>query len=242
MQRDTNADFSRSLSLLVTFFSIELLRVVEGMHQAGFIHGDLKIDNCLLRLEDVPGGAAALSSIYSPTGEQGWSCKGIKLIDFGRTIETGLFPVGQEFLSDWAVDAKDCFEMRERKPWTYQADYFGLAGIVYCLLFGKYIEVSSITTSIDGANKRFKISTPFKRYWQGNIWSNLFDILLNPTLLRPEGHLPLCDDLAALRQEMESWLQSNCIKRMGAGSLSASWSKDSVGKFHRPMYTMQFII
>ena len=40
--------------LLVMFFSIELLRLVEAMHSAGFIHGDLKIDNCLLRLEDVP--------------------------------------------------------------------------------------------------------------------------------------------------------------------------------------------
>ncbi|TFY82112.1 hypothetical protein EWM64_g1903, partial [Hericium alpestre] len=38
--------------LLVVFFTIELLRLLEGMHAAGFIHGDLKIDNCLVRLED----------------------------------------------------------------------------------------------------------------------------------------------------------------------------------------------
>ena len=217
--------------LLVMFFSIELLRLVEGMHQAGFIHGDLKIDNCLLRLEDVPGGAAALSSIYSPTGEQGWSYKGIKLIDFGRTIETGLFPVGQQFLADWSVDAKDCFEMRERRPWTYQADYFGLAGIVYCLLFGKYIEASSVTTNTDGTNKRFKISTPFKRYWQGNIWSSLFDVLLNPTFVRPDGQLPLCNELAATRKEMESWLQSNCNR--SSGTLKGLLKKIEVSVYSR---------
>ena len=217
--------------LLVMFFSIELLRLMEGIHQAGFIHGDLKIDNCLLRLEDVPGGAAALSSIYSPTGAQGWSYKGIKLIDFGRTIETGLFPVGQQFLADWSVDAKDCFEMRECRPWTYQADYFGLAGIVYCLLFGKYIEASSIITSTDGTNKRFKISTPLKRYWQGNIWSNLFDVLLNPTFVRPSGDLPLCNELAATRKEMESWLQSNCNR--SSGTLKGLLKKIEVSVYSR---------
>lgn len=50
--------------LLVMFFAIELLRLMESMHSAGFIHGDLKIDNCLLRLEEVPGGAAAWSGTY----------------------------------------------------------------------------------------------------------------------------------------------------------------------------------
>jgi len=204
--------------LLVIFFAIELLRLIEGMHSAGFIHGDLKIDNCLLRLEDVPGGAAALSSIYSPSGEQGWSHKGIKLIDFGRTIETGLFPVGQQFIADWPVDAKDCLEMRENRPWTYQADYYGLAGIVYCLLFGKYIEISSVIITPQmsaGTSPRYKISTPFKRYWQSNIWSNLFDILLNPGSVRTDGQLPLCEELSAVRKEMQAWLQSNCNRSSG---------------------------
>lgn len=204
--------------LLVMFFSIELLRLIEGMHSAGFIHGDLKIDNCLLRLEDVPGGASGLSSIYSPSGEQGWSCKGIKLIDFGRTIETALFPVGQQFIADWPVDAKDCLEMRENRPWTYQADYYGLAGVIYCLLFGKYIEASSVAVvppTADRSAARYKVATLFKRYWQGSIWSNLFDILLNSGSVRPGGQLPLCEELRTARREMETWLQANCNRSSG---------------------------
>lgn len=220
--------------LLVMFFSIELLRLVEGMHRAGFIHGDLKIDNCLLRLEDVPGGAAALSGIYSPLGEQGWSYKGIKLIDFGRTIETGLFPVGQQFIADWPVDAKDCPEMRENRPWTYQADYYGLAGIVYCLLYGKYIETSSVTMASQMSTEgspRYKISTPFKRYWQSSIWSNLFDILLNPGTVRADGRLPLCEELGAVRKEMETWLQSNCNR--SSGTLKGLLKKIEVSVYSR---------
>ena len=196
--------------LLVMFFSIELLRLVEAMHNAGFIHGDLKIDNCLLRLEDVPGGATAWSSRYQPSGEGGWSYKGLKVIDFGRTIDTKLFSPDQQFIADWATDDRDCFEVRENRPWTYQTDYFGLAGIIYCMLFGKYIQASSVVTHMHEGVQKHKIATPFKRYWQTDIWNRLFDILLNPCLVRPAGELPVCDALRGLRKEMEQWLQANC--------------------------------
>ena len=197
--------------LLVFFFTIELLRLVDAMHSAGFIHGDLKIDNCLLRLEEVPGGAAAWSGTYQATGEGGWSYKGLKVIDFGRTIDTRLFPPGQQFIADWPTDERDCLEIRENKPWTYQTDYFGLAGIIYCMLFGKYIQTSSIMTCADEFGvQRSKIATPFKRYWQTDIWNRLFDTLLNPSLVLSNGELPICDALAGLRREMEQWLQSNC--------------------------------
>ena len=198
--------------LLVMFFSIELLRLVEAIHNAGFIHGDLKIDNCLLRLEDVPGGATAWSSTYQPSGEGGWSYKGLKVIDFGRTIDTRLFPHDQQFIADWDTDERDCFEVRENRPWTYQTDYFGLAGIIYCMLFGKYIQASSVLAFIDEDEgiQKYRIATPLKRYWQTDIWNRLFDTLLNPCLVRPNGDLPVCDELGELRNEMEDWLQANC--------------------------------
>ena len=44
----------------------------------------------------------------------------------------------------------------------------------------------------------------------GELWTRLFDVLLNPTLVRPDGKLPVTDELAALRTEMETWLQANC--------------------------------
>ena len=204
--------------LLAVFFSIELLRLVESLHSVGFIHGDLKIDNCLLRLEDVPGGVSAWSSSYQPSGEGGWACKGLRIIDFGRAIDTRLFPNGQQYLADWKTDDRDCFEVRENKPWTYQTDYFGLAGIIYCMLFGKYIQSSAISTTPSdghGHGTRCKISTPFKRYWQTGLWSRLFDILLNSSFVRPDGSLPLCPELAELRNEMEKWLQANCNRSSG---------------------------
>jgi checkpoint serine/threonine-protein kinase len=200
--------------LLVFFFTIELLRFLEGMHAAALIHGDLKIDNCLLRLEELPGGASSLSGIYQPTGEGSWKYRGIKVIDFGRTIDTSLFPArhSQEFIADWPTDDRDCFEIREGRPWTYQTDYFGLAGIVYCMLFGKYIEASSVMHAPDSTDSEpiYKIATPFKRYWQTDILTRLFDTLLNPCRVREDRSLPICDELRSVRVEMERWLQSNC--------------------------------
>ncbi|KAF9810051.1 hypothetical protein IEO21_07133 [Rhodonia placenta] len=198
--------------LLVMFFTIELMRILEGMHRAGFIHGDMKIDNCLLRLEDVPGPASAWSSMYSPDGEGGWSYKGIKLIDFGRTIDTRLFPAGQQYIAEWPTDPRDCLEIRENRPWTFQTDYFGLAGIIYCMLYGKYIEASSVVPAAPSPQgiERYKLATSMKRYWQVDLWTRLFDLLLNSCLMRSDGELPLCDEMAELRVEMETWLQANC--------------------------------
>lgn len=192
--------------LLVVFFTIELLRLLEGIHARGFIHGDLKIDNCLLRLEDVPGGSSAWSSAYHPDGSGGWSYKGIKLIDFGRTIDTRQFPKGQLFVADWPTDVRDCREMREGEPWTYQPDYFGLAGIVYCMLYGRYFDEKSV---VEGQEGTYKLSASFKRYWQVDLWTELFDLLLNPTLVRPGGQLPLCAELTSIRLKFEEWLQKN---------------------------------
>jgi len=136
---------------LAIFFTIELLRVIESLHRSQFIHGDMKIDNCLVRLDAVPsseGGASAWSNQYSASGANGWRHKGMKLIDFGRGIDLSLFPAGEEqkFKADWKVDERDCVEMREGREWSYETDYFGLASICYCMLFGKYIATETTTT------------------------------------------------------------------------------------------------
>jgi checkpoint serine/threonine-protein kinase len=120
--------------LVVMFFAVELMKIVEGLHRAGFIHGDLKIDNCLVRLNSIDN--AAWAGQYDAGGANGWASKGVRIIDFGRAIDMSLFPDGQTFIADWAVDQRDCAEMREARPWSYQADYHGLASVFYCMLFG----------------------------------------------------------------------------------------------------------
>jgi checkpoint serine/threonine-protein kinase len=143
--------------LAAVFFAVELLRLVEGLHRADFIHGDLKIDNCLVRLDECRGW----SSQYDRTGGNGWSAKGIRLIDFGRAIDLQCFPAGrkQTFVADWPVDSRDCQEIRTGRPWSFEADYHGIASICYCMLFGKYIS-TEVAPSLpeDGIQKRYRIA------------------------------------------------------------------------------------
>ncbi|KAH9807736.1 hypothetical protein DFH28DRAFT_1088760 [Melampsora americana] len=178
--------------LLAMFFIIELIRVIEGLHEAGFIHGDLKIDNCLVRLQSVPGGSKSWSSIYNSNGANGWGSKGLKLIDYGRSIDTSVFPTGQEFIVEWETDEFDCNEMRNGKPWSFQPDYHGILSIAHCLLFGSFM------------TEKDSIKPPLKRYHQIGLWSKLFEICLNPT------SLPNLSNLKNCRLEMEDWLTENC--------------------------------
>jgi checkpoint serine/threonine-protein kinase len=164
--------------LVAMFFTIELLKLVEGLHSNGFIHGDLKIDNCLVRLDAIPsseGGTSAWSAQYDRNGRNGWNRKGVKLIDFGGAIDTSLFPAGekQTFVADWKTDERDCMEMREGKTWSYQTDYWGLASVAYCLLFGKYIQTEQVE---EGGAKRYRIATPLKRVSEVWTWLHFSQI------------------------------------------------------------------
>ncbi|KAG9008501.1 hypothetical protein FRB90_008843, partial [Tulasnella sp. 427] len=83
------------------------------------------------------------------------------------------------------------------------------------------------TTTVDGPDgvRRYKIATPLKRYWNTDLWSRLFDVLLNPRLVRPDQKLPVSNELAVLKEEMEQWLVVNSVKGKGGVTLKAMLKK-----------------
>ncbi|CEN62000.1 Putative Spindle assembly checkpoint protein SLDA [Aspergillus calidoustus] len=213
---------------LAMFFTIELFRTVEALHACGVLHGDIKADNCLIRFEDKPASAPfnEYSSDprefhYSPSGSYGWSSKGLSLIDFGRGIDMRAFHPNVQFIADWKTGEHECNEIREMRPWTHQIDLYGLAGTVHVMLFGKYIE----SAATDATSKSYRIREPLKRYWERDIWADVFDLLLNPGSKRwaqMERHgeeipntstLPVLNSMRHLRARMESWLLVNAEKK-----------------------------
>ena len=207
---------------IAMFFTIELLRTIEAMHNVDILHGDLKADNCLVRLS--PTGEE-WDPAYQPDGSGGWACKGLCLIDFGRGIDMRAFNPDVQFVADWKTGKQDCVEMRELRPWTYQVDYYGIAGVVHSLLFGRYIEdmivddkVVGTTDGGIGAKKKYKLREGLKRYWQTDLWGSLFEILLNPgTALEAEegGKMPVVRGLRVVRERMEEWLSGEGGRRNG---------------------------
>jgi checkpoint serine/threonine-protein kinase len=191
------------------------------------LHGDLKADNCLLRLDFAPTDAP-LASQYKPDGSGGWSARGVVLIDFGRGIDMRSFPPDVQFIADWKTGDQDCAEMREGRPWTWQIDYHGLAGIVHCLLFGKYIETIRCDPQgglLGAGGRRYRVRESLKRYWQTDIWADCFELLLNPgAFVEQEGEgagakMPVLRSMKRLRERMEEWLKANCERGTGLKAL-----------------------
>ncbi|KAF1979971.1 checkpoint protein kinase-like protein [Bimuria novae-zelandiae CBS 107.79] len=208
---------------LAMFFTIELFRTVEALHSKGLIHGDLKADNILIRF-DTLSKDEQWGCQYKRDGRDGWASKGITLIDFGRGIDMKVFKPDVQFIADWPTTEADCAEMRELRPWTYQIDYHGLAGIVHNLLFGKYISTVAerAATLGAGATKSYRIKESLKRYWQTEIWQEALDLLLNP-LMHLEGEegrkMPVSRGMREVREKMEAWLEANCEKGVGLKAL-----------------------
>lgn len=228
--------------VLAMFFSVELLRTVEALHAKQILHGDLKPDNCLLRIDDLPfaTSAAGLSSQWRADGSGGWAARGVTLIDFGRGIDMRAFDPAVQFVADWKTDAHDCAEAREGRPWTWQLDYHGLANNIHTLLFGKYIDVvradaAGVAALGTIAARRYRVREPLKRYWQTDLWAECFDVLLNPA-----GHvdaedgrrLPVARSLRRVRERMEAWLEANCEKGVGLKTLVARVEGMAKGRRH----------
>ncbi|PWY78248.1 hypothetical protein BO70DRAFT_317027 [Aspergillus heteromorphus CBS 117.55] len=226
--------------VLAMFFTVELFRTVEALHQNGILHGDIKADNCLVRLDDKPATPPSLTELdeeatadprevhYSPRGLYGWRSKGLSLIDFGRSIDMHAFQPSVQFTADWASSKHECNEVRENRPWTHQIDLYGLAGTVHIMLFGKYLE--SVPTSDSPVTRTYRIRESLKRYWERDIWNDVFDLLLNPgqerwAHIEREGNnpaafvsenppiLPVTNSMRYLRERMEAWLVVNAEKK-----------------------------
>ncbi|KAF3850331.1 hypothetical protein F7725_020050 [Dissostichus mawsoni] len=86
----------------------------------------------------------------------------------GESIDMNLFPEGTAFTGKCLTSGFQCSEMLSGKPWSYQTDYFGIAGTVYCMLFGTYMQVTS-----EGGEWKTK------GVFRSDLWLDFFHCLLN---------------------------------------------------------------
>ncbi|CAL8579034.1 hypothetical protein XPA_004797 [Xanthoria parietina] len=59
--------------------------------------------------------------------------------------------------------------------------------------------------------KRWRIKEPLKRYWQQELWGDLFELLLNPMRhvdCEEDAQMPVMKGLKACREGMEAWLEA----------------------------------
>ena len=145
--------------MISTHISFLILGI--GIYQ----HADIKPDNWVL------------TSSSSGNDQASWD---LMLVDFGRSIDLekvarqGSNPLRTKFKGNVAAEDMECGSMRKGLPWGIDLDFFGLAASSFLLLFGIHMEVIE-----DRRSGKWRIHKPLRRYWQKDLWSSLFDALLN---------------------------------------------------------------
>ncbi|XP_070843366.1 mitotic checkpoint serine/threonine-protein kinase BUB1 [Chaetodon trifascialis] len=176
---------------LVMYFTVCILNMVEQLHSIRVIHADIKPDNFLLGERFLENKCFEAENVDH----------GLVLIDLGQSIDMELFPEGTAFTSKCMTSGFQCTEMLSGKPWNYQTDYFGIAGTVYCMLFGTYMQV----TNEGGV---WRTNGAFRRNPHSDLWQHFFHTLLN---------VPDCDSppsLRSLRCQLASVLQQNYSSKL----------------------------
>lgn len=236
---------SRGLDeVLVAFFTVEILQTILAVHEVGvfhqfnsqIIHGDLKIDNVLLRLDldqdwstfEYNGGG------HNAAGP--WDNVGVQLIDWGVSIDMNSFEEGQMFKSGKKSDAStDCWAVRNELEWSFDIDWYGVASIIHVMFFGlisqlklgTYMTVREETFTPELISSMFEDRIPFvaptvprlviasslKRYWNVGMWKRVFEFLLNA------GYYERCIACDGVRREVE--------RAMGE---VAAWLKERDGR------------
>ncbi|EKX40678.1 hypothetical protein GUITHDRAFT_75304, partial [Guillardia theta CCMP2712] len=134
-----------------------------------------------------------------------FSARGVRLIDFGLSIDRRLYEEGTTFVGRSGTSSFECAEMKEGRAWTEQGDLHALCGVIHALLHNEYMEVEA--KAEEGQRLVRMPRMGFKRYWQVSMWTEFFSSLLNV------GSCEQVPDKRTRREELEGYFERNESKR-----------------------------
>lgn len=137
---------------VVLFFAVKMLETLEAVHESGVIHSDFTLDNVLIRDE----GAALGQNEYSPDGDNGWSRKGILVVDFNSAVDTRHSTVQGDTPEAIVAHAsrlgnkhlKEEYRIPGAEKWAFNADCFAVSVCVARLLGLEGFDCASSEKSI----------------------------------------------------------------------------------------------
>eukprot|EP00644_Phytophthora_capsici_P004416 jgi/Phyca11/109913/e_gw1.17.617.1 len=177
-----------------------MLRCIELLHSVNVLHGDIKPDNWLM----IPGKPGS-TGIQEPGKTNNFKAGDLYLIDYGRSIDLSFYPKGTVFRGNCHARGFQCVEMLTKQHWTHQIDTFAFLGTMHCMLFGEYMEVKPRRNS--KGSMQWGIVRPFKRYWQIDMWKDIFHELLNVSSCLEQP------SLLNLRRRLENYFATDASRQ-----------------------------
>ena len=147
--------------------SLGIFMAMRQLHESKIVHNDIKPDNILYHLSDEQDDVT------------------VSLIDIGRGVDLELLPPNTVLFGDSSTESFRCVEMREHTPWLWQADTYGVACVIHCMIFGQYMEVDRVKDEMTGETfirSRSKLPRTYDE-----VWEDVFKALLNCSSISPEN-------------------------------------------------------
>ncbi|KRY90860.1 Checkpoint serine/threonine-protein kinase BUB1, partial [Trichinella pseudospiralis] len=152
--------------------TLDMLKILRHLHRCKVIHGNIRPEAFLFLGIDMSKGQIETADQADFWIQGSVAC--LQIADFGNAVDLNLLPDGYRFSHEQHVDHLLCCEMRDKKPWTYQIDCFGLLNSVHWLIFGRRLDAFKLPTSDHWSANIFTRCS-----WDAKMWSWLFDTFLN---------------------------------------------------------------
>ncbi|XP_063253839.1 mitotic checkpoint serine/threonine-protein kinase BUB1 beta [Prinia subflava] len=172
----------------ITFLVVhDLLHVVEKLHKAEIVHGDLRPE--VLFLGDRICDAFASEEVPNA----------LKVVDFSHSLDLRVLPQVSLPYSFPTAQTPHGQQLLAASSLPYQVDLVGIADLVHLMLFGDHIQVYQ-------ENSIWKISQNLSKTPDSDFWSKLFERILNAD---GKSTVPL---LRELREEISEMFDSSFKK------------------------------
>ncbi|KAL7992467.1 hypothetical protein Chor_016723 [Crotalus horridus] len=156
-----------------------LLELVEKLHKAEIIHGNLNPETLFLG-----------DRIYNPFAMEKTN-KILKIVDFSHSLDLQLEPTVNSLKSFPITHTQIGQQIFNENTPVHQVDMLGIANTAHLILFGEYLQVH-------WEEDRWKTSRDLSQFTVGDLWNTFFDKILNPN---GKSTVPLLQDL---REELSS--------------------------------------
>ena len=184
--------------LIALHYTSRMLHHIEILHWRGnILHCDVKPDNWVL----MGSNEAYDGCIEYVDGAD------LMLVDFGRAVDLASAspnakePLDVMFTGQATSEEMACISMRKNLGWSLDLDTFGICASAHVLLFGEHIEPEC-------RSKKWKAKKTFRRYWQTQLWEEVFSTLLNLDEVSQTAMGSRPRALRQLRNKLEAYLST----------------------------------